>query len=193
MAIITWEGTEEADTYTGVDGDGYRLNGLGGADTLTGADKNDEIKGGGGKDTLDGADGNDKFKGGAGADHISGGNGNDHLDGGRGNDTLLGDAGNDTLKGGIGDDYMDGGAGNDLLLLRGNDTVVVGEGHDTIGIQGVLEPVDGLVTVYGFTNAIATFDFGSFDAVYNEGSNTWTVGGMTIQSGDGNSLAPPAV
>jgi Ca2+-binding RTX toxin-like protein len=129
--------------------------------------------------------------GGAGSDTMFGDAGADQLVGGDGKDFLFGGDGNDLLKGRQGNDYMNGGAGDDTVLMHSNDTVVVGEGHDTLAIQGAV--AKGNVTVLGFSNAIAAFDFTDHAAIYNAGTNTWSVdgGSMIIKAGDGHSLAPP--
>jgi Ca2+-binding RTX toxin-like protein len=192
MAKINYTGTDGQDTFTGIGEDQYSIFGAGGKDTLTGGDAADVIKGGTGSDVLDGGLGNDLIKGGGGNDNVSGGDGNDLLFGNSGDDFLIGGGGNDLLRGGEGADNMNGGIGNDILFVKGDDTVTVGEGIDVIAVASIPNSIpDGLVTVLGFTNACASFNFGGESAVYNVGSNTWTLGGMTIQSGDGNSLAPP--
>jgi len=85
---------------------GFRINGTGGVDRLTGDVCKDPSFGLPGADRLDGQGGDDQLFG-AGADRIRGGAGADSPDGGDGNDTLAG---------GLGDDLNNGGAGDDLLL-----------------------------------------------------------------------------
>jgi Ca2+-binding RTX toxin-like protein len=121
--VIT--GTAGADTIDCATAAGARtINGLGGADTITGSSFADTINGGDGNDTMTGVVGNDTLNGGngddigtgsAGNDTLNGGVGNDTLSGSEGLDTLRGDAGNDTLNGGTDNDTLDGGTGADLI------------------------------------------------------------------------------
>lgn len=173
MAKITYQGSSGQDTFEGTSDDQYFINGKGGKDTLTGGVAGDYVNGGSGDDSLDGRAGNDL------------------LFGKSGDDQLVGGSGNDLLRGGAGADDMNGGAGNDLVFIKGDDTVTVGQGVDVIAVASIPNSIpDGLVTVLGFTNAVASFNFGGAAAVYDSVANTWTLGGMTIQSGDGHSLAP---
>jgi Ca2+-binding RTX toxin-like protein len=121
--VIT--GTAGADTIDCATAAGARtINGLGGADTITGSsfadtinggDDNDTMTGVVGNDTLDGGNGDDVGIGSAGNDTLNGGNGNDTLSGSEGLDILNGDAGNDTLNGGTDNDNLNGGTGADLI------------------------------------------------------------------------------
>jgi len=70
-------GTAGADYFTGVSGYGNRINGLGGNDTITGAEKDDVLDGGADNDTIHGGNGNDLLIGGSGSDTLNGGAGND--------------------------------------------------------------------------------------------------------------------
>ncbi|MDR6155544.1 Ca2+-binding RTX toxin-like protein [Acidovorax delafieldii] len=109
---FTW-GTEAAETIYGVTGFINRINGLGGNDTIVGAQLDDELYGGAGNDTLIGYGGNDL------------------LVGGLGNDTLRGESGNDTYLFNLGD-------GNDIIdegAEQGTDTLRLGEGITTSNIQ----------------------------------------------------------
>jgi Ca2+-binding RTX toxin-like protein len=190
---VTFNGTANPDVFNG-DSSGETIFGLAKSDVLSGGGGNDDIFGGTGSDILSGDDGNDLLVGGGGNDLISGGIGNDILRGGRGDDALVGGLGNDKLKGGLGADKIDGGEGNDTLFLAFNDTVTVGTGgHDLIKIQGDTDlfPFPQVATVLGFSNAVASFVFEGKAAVYDGGTNSWTVNNLTIVSGDGNSLAPP--
>lgn len=125
-------GDETGNLFTSTDWPAW-IEGLGGADTLTGSawgdnifggDDNDRIgagsgddwaRGDAGKDTIDGGDGDDTLEGGEANDRLEGGRGADSVEGGAGRDRLAGDAGNDTLKGGEGNDNLDGGGGKDRL------------------------------------------------------------------------------
>jgi len=68
-------------------------------------------------ETLTGTDGADRLKGGDGDDSISGLGGNDRLEGGKGNDTIDGGAGDDLIRGGKGADVVTGGAGHDTFVI----------------------------------------------------------------------------
>ncbi|HEV2747006.1 MAG TPA: hypothetical protein VGW34_06870, partial [Allosphingosinicella sp.] len=107
------------------------LNGLAGADALRGRNGADELHGGGGDDIVYGGIGNDelfgegdddRLNGEAGADTIDGGGGNDQLFGREGGDTLTGGAGTDYLYGGIQKDTMTGGTDGDRFLFDDGDT-----------------------------------------------------------------------
>jgi Ca2+-binding RTX toxin-like protein len=70
--------------------------------------------------------------------------GDDQLYGGVGNDTLQGDHGDDTLDGGAGNDILSGGAGSDRFVFSdgfGADTVIGGQGYDTLDLTGLANPV----------------------------------------------------
>ncbi len=125
--------------------------GGGGNDYLIGGEGNDAILGGAGNDLIDAGNGNNAADGGEGDDSIFAGNGNDILSGGSGNDVIFGEGGDDILIGGDGIDYISGGAstaGNEtidgnlflvtsediLLGDTGNDTFVVGEEENSVGV-----------------------------------------------------------
>lgn len=124
------------------------IRGLGGNDTLEGAEGNDLILGGAGNDRLVESQGTDTLRGGAGDDRImaSTASGNNLLDGGTGNDTILSGVGNDRIYGRAGNDVlrdtgydlndndtMWGGAGNDrLIATNGNDVLFGGGGNDRL-------------------------------------------------------------
>ncbi len=72
-------------------------------------------------------------------DQIVGSDGNDMLYGGDGDERITGKAGDDVLDGGKGNDYLSGGAGNDTYIFNkgyGVDTIIDGEGTNTINIYG---------------------------------------------------------
>ncbi|MED4330902.1 calcium-binding protein, partial [Schinkia azotoformans] len=118
--------TEENDVIRGYDGINNILQGLGGNDTLYGANGDDRLDGGSQDDKLYGGNGSDILWGGSGQDTLYGENGNDVLHGGEGNDSLYGSYGNDELDGGAGNDYLEGSYGNDVYLFGRN------SGQDTI-------------------------------------------------------------
>ncbi|HHY72201.1 MAG TPA: hypothetical protein GX497_03070, partial [Bacillus bacterium] len=120
------QATEENDLIRGYDGVNNILQGLGGNDTLYGANGDDQLDGGAGDDKLYGGNGADILLGGTGNDALYGENGNDVLRGGEGNDSLYGGYGNDELDGGAGNDYLDGSYGNDVYLFGR------GSGEDTM-------------------------------------------------------------
>jgi Ca2+-binding RTX toxin-like protein len=113
---------------------GAVLNGTEGADTLSGVDGlNETIHGLGGDDTINSLSGNDSVFGGDGNDVIAGGTGANTLDGGAGDDTLSSDFTNSngsTYTGGTGNDTITGG------LYIDNYHFNLGDGQDTISEVG---------------------------------------------------------
>ncbi|MSO77567.1 MAG: calcium-binding protein [Alphaproteobacteria bacterium] len=115
------QGTDQNDTLTAQGAEW--LNGLLGADTVTGSEGVDILWGSVptaerpqpdiSNDVLDGRGGNDLLWGWAGSDSILGGAGDDFVVGDLA--TLIA-PGRDTLDGGAGSDSMIGGDGNDLLV-----------------------------------------------------------------------------
>jgi Ca2+-binding RTX toxin-like protein len=97
-----------------------QVDGIAGADVITGSELPDVISGDVGADVITGGDGNDVIDGGDGADDINGGNGNDIIDGGIGADAMSGGAGTDTVR---------ERADVDFLLT---DTTLTGVGADTL-------------------------------------------------------------
>jgi Ca2+-binding RTX toxin-like protein len=102
------------------------LNGLGGADTMTGAAGLAPLiliafNGGVGADNITGGDGPDLISGGEEADTLAGGGGGDRVLGDRGNDVMSGGDGDDTLvwNNGDGSDMMDGEGGSDTVEVNG--------------------------------------------------------------------------
>jgi Ca2+-binding RTX toxin-like protein len=122
-------GDAAGDSYDGIEG----LLGSAFADTLSGTDGSDILRGGAGElegrgDRLEGRDGDDELVGGEGADRMSGGEGDDQFHGGVGDDTMVGGAGNDQFEAGsgfspgevpAGADRFDGGAGIDTVYYFG--------------------------------------------------------------------------
>ena len=139
---VTWTGTAAVDTYTAPTADAYRMEGLGGGDTLSGGANGDVILGGDGNDTINGNGGDDGIYGQAGNDNLRGNDGSDALFGGDGADTLLGHAGDDLLVGGAGNDSLQGSIGNDVYLWEigdGDDTVTDATSEYTTGILNTLQ------------------------------------------------------
>jgi serralysin len=144
MAVTVRVGTELVDTITAAPGDLLIASGLGGDDTLTGAELADNLFGNDGNDTLAGNAGDDILDGGAGDDNLNTGAGNDLVFGGDGIDTIGGMAGRDIVIAGAGDDDVrwndpDGdrvAGGEDNDILRGgdvaDDTISGGAGNDLI-------------------------------------------------------------
>ncbi|MEL7039511.1 MAG: esterase-like activity of phytase family protein [Cyanobacteria bacterium J06592_8] len=134
------DGTNDADTLVGEDGD-EKIRGFAGDDLLAGNLGDDQLNGNDGNDVLRGDEnsrstggvvgGNDTLKGGDGDDHLGGKGGDDELFGEAGNDHIWGDDGDDLLRGGLGDDVL---TGDDFSGGEGADTFVLaaGEGTDTI-------------------------------------------------------------
>ncbi|TAE97919.1 MAG: hypothetical protein EAZ78_24990 [Oscillatoriales cyanobacterium] len=109
------------------------LQGLGGADSITGSESGDIISGDGGDDRIEGLGGADLLKGGAGNDFLNGNQGNDNLSGGEGNDTIYGGKGDDLIDGGNGDDVLYGDFGIDTLTgSTGQDIFVLPSGSAAI-------------------------------------------------------------
>jgi Ca2+-binding RTX toxin-like protein len=133
--------------------DSLAIDGLGGADVLSGKGGSGTgtfypgtlaISGGDDGDTIYGGGGNDAIFGNDGADILEGRDGNDTVDGGAGNDSLAGHAGNDTLIGGSGADSMIGSDGDDLLRAddgEADTTISGGQGTgDVAYYDGALDP-----------------------------------------------------
>jgi Ca2+-binding RTX toxin-like protein len=95
------------------------VNGLGGPDTIMGANGLATL---GIPLVLDGGDGDDIIAGGDGNDTIIGGADNDTVSGGRGNDVIFLGDGNDTCtwNPGDGSDTVEGQVGNDTLIFNGS-------------------------------------------------------------------------
>jgi beta-lactamase regulating signal transducer with metallopeptidase domain len=103
------------------------------ADTISGTDADEVLKGYAGPDRLSGGAGRDDIRGGAGADTMRGGAGADTIKGGRGSDVIRGGAGRDTIDAGAGDDIVhawsdgapdriDCGVGDDRAVIDSTDT-----------------------------------------------------------------------
>jgi Ca2+-binding RTX toxin-like protein len=158
-AVVTIEGTDQADTVTVSQAAGQIMitassqggapvtqqfavgtvrsiifTGLGGDDVFINSAKVAVMADGGdGNDTLIGGPRNDVLIGGAGDDTLAGGGQKDTLLGGDGNDTLMGGNGNDMLLGGAGDDTLIGGPGNKQMLGGdGSDTFIRIGGHTVV-------------------------------------------------------------
>jgi Ca2+-binding RTX toxin-like protein len=113
------EFTSGKDTVT-LYGPGQSVKGLGGADTITGADF------AGGADIINGNGGNDTLSGRAGDDRLKGGKGNDTIEGGKGDDTLNGGTGVDTAS------YETATSGVAVSLALGTSQNTLGAGLDTL-------------------------------------------------------------
>ncbi len=129
---VAVNGTEGADTLTGVAGYRNTISGLGGNDTLTGKELDDSIDGGAGSDTLKGGRGNDTLIGGTGNDYLYGESGSDLYVFGRGH-------GRDTLQdlnetaGATDAVRLDGIARSEVVFSRrNNDLLVLTSADDSI-------------------------------------------------------------
>jgi hypothetical protein len=93
------------------------------ADTLTGSNRPNQIKGLGGGDLINGLRNDDTLYGNAGDDRVNGGLGDDEVYGGNGNDYVEGDYGHDLI---------DTGLGSDLVAARDGyeDRIICGEGTE---------------------------------------------------------------
>jgi Ca2+-binding RTX toxin-like protein len=125
------------------------VNGDGGANTLTGDERGEQINAGSGNDTVYAGLGNDLLYGGTGNDVLAGQDGNDLLYGGSGNDQVSGGAGDDVFrvtgvlrKNFEGFDTYDGGAGQDSIVAYGDKvdigmtSFVAGNGIEVIDVTG---------------------------------------------------------
>ncbi len=100
MGMHHIRGANASDVIRGLDVRRNLLEGMDGADYLTGGSRDDRLEGGAGNDIL------------------AGGAGNDWLFGGDGDDQLLGDDGDDVLDLGPGNDKAEGGNGNDTYRVH---------------------------------------------------------------------------
>ncbi|MES9891291.1 MAG: calcium-binding protein, partial [Candidatus Thiodiazotropha sp.] len=129
VRTLVQTGSESNDILLAYNGVGDTLDGMGGNDTLLGANGDDHLSGGIGDDELLGAAGNDVLDGGVGNDQLSGEEGDDQLAGGEGNDTINGNEGDDLLIAGPGSDTLIGSYGNDIYRLA------PGDGNNVINNQ----------------------------------------------------------
>jgi hypothetical protein len=129
------------------------VNGLGGPDTITGANGLAAL---GIPLELDGGDGDDTIVGGDGSDIIRGGPGNDTVTGGRGNDLILLGDGDDTFlwNPGDGSDTVEGQGGSDALVFNGsnaNENITVSANGSRLlffrDVANVTLDMDGVETV----------------------------------------------
>ncbi len=163
-------------TVNGGAGNDY-ISTSGNGNRLYGEEGNDTIWGGSGKETLDGGIGND---------YLYGGNGNDSLNGSYGNDTLYGAGGNDTLRGGYGNDYMSGGDGNDYLEVTSGRNSLYGDGGNDILCGGL-----GSDSLYGGSGNDSLNGWANANLLVGGADNDILTGGAGIDtfrysSGDGN-------
>ena len=189
---IVLQGTPGDDTFstsdpvdTATDVEHWSLDGLGGADTLSGTDTDDLLDGGTGDDVLWGYEGNDTIGGGSGS-------GVDTIYAGYGDDTVTGGDGNDEIWGWYGDDTIDAGIGADTVYAGyGSDTVVGGTGGDWLwGWAGndVLVGGDGADYLYGGVNDDRLYGGAGDDEVYGyDGTDLLDggTGGDDLDGGDG--------
>lgn len=160
-----------------------QIIGGGAADLIYGDDGDDIIWGD--SQVIDGSyrvsetyHGDDTIYGGAGNDSIKGDGGNDTIHGGTGADYLEGGQGNDTLEGGAGADYLDGGSGDDLYVFRvgdsqlseieTRDTIVDGDGRDTIEISAIRGDIS--ITINSLNGEVAV-QYSDTDTVILESLN----------------------
>ncbi|WP_279340865.1 calcium-binding protein [Zavarzinia aquatilis] len=168
---------------------------LGGADTISGGNLQDDLIAGAGNDVVNGNGGDD---------YLYGGLGDDQLYGGLGDDDLFAEDGADTLDGGAGDDHMAGGAGNDLYLVdSAGDTLYEGGGLGTDTVKtkvsytlpGNVENliVDTSASVSGTGNDLVNTITGGAgnDVLSGLDGNDTLVGGAgadTLDGGTGNDI-----
>lgn len=156
----SWTGDNGINIFAAPTNDLWTINGLGGADTLTGNASADTILGGAGADVLDGAGGADSLVGGVGDDVYYVDTAADRVveNAGEGTDTVVATAdfelsaniekltqagngpiagkGNDlanTITGNAGNNQLSGGNGGDLLIGNDGDDMLLGEaGSDSL-------------------------------------------------------------
>jgi uncharacterized delta-60 repeat protein len=163
-------------------GQGVRVYGDDGNDTLTGGNADDSLDGGAGNDALDGMAGDDSLRDLAGDNTLLGGIGADVLQSGPGNDSVYGEDGDDQItdsEGGL--DLLDAGPGNDFVQASpGADTVYAGDGNDTVfGGSGadVIDGGEGNDTLRGMAgNDTITGDLGA-DSIQGHDGNDSLLGG----------------
>ena len=167
--------------------EGFKMEGLGGHDTLTG----------------NGPEGTLLF------DHLEleGGGGNDSLTGGAQNDELDGGSGEDVLDGYLGADKMESGTGNDRVKVDPFDPspTDAGGGDDVLEGNNVNYPTRGInVSNSDFEEVIGTdqndvIDSTSYDeAGWTAGNGNNKIGGKTItgvfvKGGTATILSPVAI
>lgn len=126
-------GTEEADGMVRTSGvnivsisNVYSIDGGAGADSLSGGQDENRIRGG---------EGSDHMLGGFNSDSISGENGEDYIDGGSGNDRIVGGAHDDILIGFEGNDLISSNAENHTKADGYRDSIDCGPGEDEAWIN----------------------------------------------------------
>ncbi|MGB0798073.1 MAG: calcium-binding protein, partial [Planktomarina sp.] len=167
-------------------GDGDKLRGAAGDDTIYGGGGDDLIHAGDDDDLVFGDHGADLIFGGTGHDDLRGGLGDDHVEAGQGDDQISGGLGNDVAKGEDGDDRITGGFGDDVGYGgRGADVMVFDQGADR-GFGGA-----GDDALYGGTG-IDHLDGGSGDDIVDVGAgDDFAKGGDgrdTLDGGSGHDL-----
>lgn len=129
-----------------------RVKGLSGGASATGNDKDNNFDFSGLDGTglrVLGLGGNDVLMGTAGGDDLLGGGGNDTLVGGAGDDELVGDLGDDVLDGGSGGDTLASGTGIDTFII-GAASDSTGYTHDVLGaFDATTDLIDIDITVAG--------------------------------------------
>ncbi|WP_417525599.1 CHRD domain-containing protein [Marinovum sp.] len=165
---------------------------------VKGRSQDDLIRGPGGEGArIYGEGGNDTLIGGPGQDYLFGGPGHDRLHGEAGDDILLGDEGDDIVEGGLGDDTIFAGAGFDLASYASAPGAVVVDlaitsGGSTSGAAGsdhLGSDIEGIIgsafddMLYGDENANRLEGGGGFDVFRGRGGND------TFDGGAGNDLA----
>ena len=182
-------GTAEGDTLTSIE----KLYGSRHADTLTGNDARNIIKGGGNNDTIEGNGGNDLLFGQGGADVLSGGDGNDFLVGGGGDDVLSGGLGNDRFVGGEGADSHDGGEGIDLVSYSQADDAVFVDLIAGVGSGSAAEgdTFNSIERIFASVHDDTLIGDGSENRFFgNDGNDTLTGNGGAdyLAGGDGDDV-----
>ena len=141
---------------------------------------------------LEGTEGNDRLTGTKVSETIYGYGGDDVINSGKGDDKVYAGAGNDTLSNLGGNDYIDMGAGNDSYvsntITRANDTVIGGEGNDSIRDSDagndtyIFNLGDGEDVLYD-NNGEDVIRFGSSVDIFNVGLYKDNLGDIYIDYG----------
>ena len=138
---ITVPLTSANNTYTQNSNGSYRIEGLGGNDTISVAAAST------GSDYLDGGIGNDTLNAAGSDDILDGGDGTDILNGNGGNDILRGGAGSDTLNGGDGIDTADYTTSNAAVTLSlPSDPLRTAKG---VGGHATNDTISGIENIFG--------------------------------------------
>ena len=141
-----------------------------GADTITTAGGDDDIRTGEGASTVVAGEGSNYIVGGSGADTITAGDGGNYVDGGDGANIITTGAGVDQILSGMGADTIVTGGGNDRITIRGGgDTANAGGGADLVIVDyasAITDVAGGVVSgdlASGYVGHIADLSLATLD------------------------------